>query len=417
MLFLLLNLCLVLFIIRPQDFMVSLYGTPLVFIVMSGLGFAWIFSQLEKKVETNIDMFFMAFFLVVVLSGVLTFDFSYAIDNIVETLKIAIIYSCAVTIINTEKKLVSSFWFLTSLISVVAFMAILQKYGYDIAGTGMYWASDKQVWQIRGVGIFDNPNDLAYSVLPASALSLSTLLLDKRLFVRAISFLVMTLTFYCVYLTNSRGGYLALGVLIIVVLNYCITNIAYKKVFVLVVFCCFIGVFFSISDSYRGDESSMGRVEAWSYGMEMLSENPLFGVGKGMFTDNYVRGSHNSYVRAGAELGFVGFYVFMGILCWCVMSLKFISTSSELSRYKIYSIALISYVFSFMVGSLFSTRTYSILFVIIASFISALVRIINNNSEFSKQNRLLIDMFWNSKIFFISVASIVIWKVFLIQTW
>jgi O-antigen ligase len=249
------------------------------------------------------------------------------------------------------------------------------------------------------------------------SVSFAFLLLDKRAIVRLFAFSIVLLTSYCVYLTNSRGGFLAHLTLLIVICNYAISNITFKKIVLVISLCCLVFVFTTKSKDYRSDESAMGRVEAWSAGMSMLLQNPFFGVGKGNFIENHSRDSHSSYVRAGAELGFVGLYVFIGIMFWSVTSLNKIISSDELDQYKIFAVALVSYIYTFMVGSLFSTRTYDILLLIMVAFVSSLVRIVISNNKLLVCDMFAIESFINKRIILISIASVVVWKIFLIQTW
>jgi O-antigen ligase len=417
MLYQLLNIYLAVTILRPQDFLGPLKGTPLVFIIMSVLGCMWFLSNIDKKIKTNIDKIILSFFAVIILSGVFTLYPSYAVNNAVDVIKIALIYICIVTIIDTEEKFAKSLWLFTVLISLVALMAVLQPHGYDVTGAGMYWASDKEVWQIRGVGIFDNPNDLAYSILPSAAVSLACLLFDKRIPVKLFSSGILLILSYCLYLTYSRGGFLAYITLCVIILNYAISNVTFKKIVLLVSACCLVVVFATKTKDYRSDESAMGRVEAWSAGMSMFTHNPLFGVGKGNFNENHKRDSHNSFVRAGSELGFVGLYAFIGILFWGLRSLRLIINGTGLEQYKMYAVALLAYLCAFMVGSVFSTRTYDILLVIAAAFISVLVRLVLSKNKTSLNETFGIEKLWNKKIFIFTVSTVVIWKIFLIQTW
>ena len=63
----------------------------------------------------------------------------------------------------------------------------------------------------------------------------------------------------------------------------------------------------------NGDDSAYGRVEAWYEGIQMFKSSPVFGVGKGMFTDFNNLTAHNSYMLVLAELGFVGSIFFLGL--------------------------------------------------------------------------------------------------------
>ena len=76
----------------------------------------------------------------------------------------------------------------------------------------------------------------------------------------------------------------------------------------------------------RLDDSALGRLDTWQSGVRKVAHNPLFGVGQ--FPENYrsyarklvhweARDAHNSFVKAAAEAGFVGFIPFMAlVLSW-----------------------------------------------------------------------------------------------------
>jgi O-antigen ligase len=73
------------------------------------------------------------------------------------------------------------------------------------------------------------------------------------------------------------------------------------------------------------DDSALGRLDMWQSGIRMLAHNPVFGVGFGEFPANYQaharnpvqwepRDAHNSFVKAAAETGLVGFIPFMALV-------------------------------------------------------------------------------------------------------
>jgi len=71
------------------------------------------------------------------------------------------------------------------------------------------------------------------------------------------------------------------------------------------------------------EESAEGRIDAWYEGFYMLAHQPLFGVGKGQFVDHNYLTAHNSYVLALAELGFIGYFVWISnIVLTIVMARK-----------------------------------------------------------------------------------------------
>ena len=67
-----------------------------------------------------------------------------------------------------------------------------------------------------------------------------------------------------------------------------------------------------MSNMSAAEESANGRLDAWYAGFQMFKDNPLFGVGQGMFTDYHYLTAHNSYMLVLSELGFFGSIFFMG---------------------------------------------------------------------------------------------------------
>ncbi|NND28008.1 MAG: O-antigen ligase family protein [Myxococcales bacterium] len=70
------------------------------------------------------------------------------------------------------------------------------------------------------------------------------------------------------------------------------------------------------------DESAQGRLDMWASGLRMTVNNPVFGVGFGQFPENFEsyartpvvwgpRDAHNSFIKAAAETGLLGFIPFM----------------------------------------------------------------------------------------------------------
>jgi O-antigen ligase len=63
----------------------------------------------------------------------------------------------------------------------------------------------------------------------------------------------------------------------------------------------------------EADESSMERLEAWSAGLHMFTSSPIWGIGKGQFTEHHIRTAHNTFMLVLAELGLVGLVLWIGM--------------------------------------------------------------------------------------------------------
>ncbi|MEW6258923.1 MAG: O-antigen ligase family protein [Thermodesulfobacteriota bacterium] len=411
-----------LIIIRPQDFVAGVKDTRLVFYTMGVLLPAWFMAPFEKKLfQSPQDRFVLLFYCWFVMSTLTLFWIAYTVETFTETLKLALIYYFTVTIVDSEQRLKTACWTMVFFMSLVALMGVLQYYGIDWTGAGMMWSDDKQVWQIRGIGFFDNPNDLAYSVVLVVPFMLGLFFATDSVLVRAAAFSVLYLNAYCIYLTRSRGGQLALGVCLLTWTYLWLTDPVWKKRIRVVVLIGILVIFSVQTGGYRDDESAMGRIEAWVAGFAMMQAHPLLGVGKGQFLEYFPRDAHNSYVRAGAELGVVGLYAFIGILFFSFMSLRHAPSETLHIKWRLYHSSMGSFLASFAVASLFSSRIYDAVFMTVVSLTGILGRLMSQEAQeegIEELPTVLVEKgVWNKQVFGLTIATIVVWKLFLVQVW
>jgi putative inorganic carbon (hco3(-)) transporter len=411
-------------IIRPQDFMDAVKDMPIVFGVMMVLLTAWLLSNEDKKLIRNVqDKYYIIFFTMIVISTLSVGWLGYTFTILEETLKVALIYWFIISIVSSEQRFKTTIWAMIVLMTLVAGMGILQHFGYDITGVGMLWAEDKKLWQIRGAGLFNNPNDLAYSVSLVLPFALGFFLSTSDPLVKFTTLSMLIISGFCIYLTHSRGGYLAATMCIATWFYYWISRKDMRRLVLFAGIIVVIAAFSIQTKDYREDKSSMGRVEAWAAGMEMLQQHPFIGIGKGQFIEHHERDSHNSYVRAGAELGVIGLFAFIGILFSSFRSLQSEILPDPGSDMKIYRVGLISYLSSYAVGSIFSTRTYDIIFMIIIALAGVVSRISMDRISLDKPETEVSqvaesrDKILNQKVIGLTLLTIIIWKIFLIQTW
>ncbi len=324
-------------IIRPQDFVTGLEGSRLVLYLMVILLFGLLFSPVEKKILRSPQDKFAGLFLFSCVFSVLgTFWISGIVDTTIETFKIVLMYYSIVIIVDSEVKLRVAIWTMIILMAIVGLMGVLQYHGYDITGAGMRWASDKSVWQIYGIGNFDNPNDMAYSTVLVVPFGLGLLFLGKGFLGRLGGLILLGISIYCIYLTRSRGGQVALAACLFSWAYFWLRNPKIKRIMVIFAIGGVLAVAVAQATGYRDDESSMGRIEAWSEGWQLLKSHPLTGVGKQNFIEYHERDTHNSFVRAGAELGLFGLYCFVGILYGVGLTIKRLQDPSVEIEWRLY---------------------------------------------------------------------------------
>jgi len=182
------------------------------------------------------------------------------------------------------------------------------------------------------VGLLGDPNDLALVLLIYVPLFVE-LALDARGLLRLFGITMFGILVMGLLATVSRGGALGLVVALGCTL-YDRGRLSIRLLAAPTVAAVIVGmlVLAGVNDRSSGaltpgqlDDSALGRLDMWQSGIRMLAHNPVFGVGFGQFPDNYqtyarnpvhweARDAHNSFVKAAAETGLVGFIPFMALV-------------------------------------------------------------------------------------------------------
>jgi len=407
-------------IIRPQDFVPGLKGLSLVQYSMTFFLTVLLFSPIEKRpFQSPQDKFAGLFFVSIALSSLTLFWITNIVNITMYALRTAVMYYFVVIIVNDEEKFKKATWTAVVLMWFVGLMGILQYHGYDISGGGMTFAPHKGVWQIRGIGMFDNPNDLAYSVVLVVPFALGLLFQTKSFLIRIVALILFSTSIYCIYLTRSRGGQLALFTTLGSWMYLWINNPKWRRR-MLFAGGVFLLLIFSVKTAgYREDASAMGRIESWAEGWQMIKSQPLVGVGKDQFIEHHNVDSHNSFVRAGAELGLFGLYAFVGMVYYAVITIFEIQRMPESRKWRPYYAGFGGFVVSYVIASLFSTRTYDLVFLITIALLGVLGRMaLAGTDKVNSDGILFPDAHLRNKyVFGLSTAVLIGWYLFLRQVW
>lgn len=191
-----------------------------------------------------------------------------------------------------------------------------------------YLSGENLVEGYRGawLGLYGNPNDLAYVMAMLVALAIGIVLstelkLSKLIATGCIGLYIITILF-----THSRMGFLCLLTIIFITLLRSQQRIRNALlVFITVAICLpFISSTYwervQTITTYEQDRSSVGRLEAWEAGIKMFEDYPFLGVGAGCYILGWHQDSqeqpaqvltaHNTFFQALGELGFFGFIFF-----------------------------------------------------------------------------------------------------------
>jgi putative inorganic carbon (HCO3(-)) transporter len=222
-------------------------------------------------------------------------------------------------------------------------------------------------FRVMKKGLFGDPNDLALTLI--AILPFTILQRRSGAYVRNVLFvwLPVAVIVYGVYVTRSRGGVLALACVIGLLVRQRLGNslsVAVSGVMVMALLAAgFVG-----SRSMSIDKSASGRIEMWSAGLQNIKQSPVWGIGFGNFDAINDKAAHSAYVQSFAELGMVGYLLWLGMLMLTLDDLRLIhaSTNAEGAELRKWARAIQISLIGFLVGSIFLSRAYDVqLFILI----------------------------------------------------
>ncbi len=258
--------------------------------------------------------------------------------------------------------------------TVVGLMAI-----YDYIEVG-----DTSLEQARIGGIATHSNSLAaffnyYIFLPFGFFLMNSK--RSKFWLLLIPFLIQ---FRGIMVTFSRGGYIAFAAGL-----YAINFFRSKLLFFLTLVATWIivlnpiflpsGIRFRMSQTFTNkvsyvqmdkdvedsvDGSTRSRIEIWKGALKMISEQPIFGVGYGLFFPliaNYWIGgfsidAHNTYLIIAAEMGVPALVTFILIILMVTWNTFQLYRTTEDPYTKAFALGFLGGLFGLMVSNMFGSR-------------------------------------------------------------
>jgi O-antigen ligase len=239
----------------------------------------------------------------------------YALESVSDLLKMAIVFFFIANCANTERRLRGVIW-------TVVIGGLLPAFGTLHNYTQGNIVEGRTAW----VGIFANPNEVAYSLvilLPLAAFLAAGLGLIPRLALLGVALVFVA----AILVTFSRGGLVGL-VTVMGLYAWRKRSIVLQGVMVALVAAALVlaGRFWSRGEGFQNlnqDNSFQERLATSQAGLAMFADHPLFGVGLGcsviawpLYAPEglYTRGAlvtHNTFVQALGETGAIGFIPFV----------------------------------------------------------------------------------------------------------
>jgi hypothetical protein len=268
----------------------------------------------------------------------------------------------------------------------IAALAVASKYGFDPLGGNSATEGMMKGRLILNLSVFNNPNALAHSVIPAVPL-FYYLFYWRRTAAKA-GLLLLGIPLYCIFLTQSKGAFVSGFATVLATLTF--GRSKFVQILILVLAISFgYGALYKLPrmselNHAQSDPAIEGRIAALTFGLSLMRANYL-GIGLGNFEEvffkrgplekirvprmfhfglmgvrkkfievaiHYVKATHCAYNQNGAELGYFGLFLFVGLLYCCVRTLllvKSVDDDEERIRRTLFAMVVAYAVSSWMV--------------------------------------------------------------------
>ncbi len=365
----------IIIIFRPQDFIPELANVR-VALIMAIIILAFFLTHKVLKREsinflaTRQNLLMILMLIIVPVSVLVNSGLKLAWEQFNEFLTIFFLFFMVSNVTENFEKMKKLITVIVICVAMISLNGLLQHFrGYDVIGR------TPLLGRIRWVGIFGDPNDLALlinSFFPLLLLYSTGRGVGRG--VRFLSILAGAVFLLAVYYTDSRGGFLALAAVLVL--------FAYKRWGFLRAFLVASGAFVAIFLVGLGrmtnlspyEASASGRVFAWIHGLVMLKNNPVIGIGFQEFYANHGLAAHSAFIECMAELGLVGYLVWMTLLYTAVSGLirsERYETDRSVHRYLVFLQLAFA---GFIVSSIFLNQAYSPVLYIIVALSSVIVK-------------------------------------------
>lgn len=272
----------------------------------------------------------LGLFALVGLSASWSYWPKYTFDTFADGLKYLAVFFLVANVVDTEVRL-------AKIVRVLAVASCIPAIGaiWSHAHGEHLVEGDRAGW----IGIFANPNDLAYHLVIGVAMVLAASSSATSRLHKVAWWTLLAPILYGILLTQSRGGMFAACV---VVLFWALR--AVKRAPLILGAACVVAAVVFISPNnpwsrrtqeataYGEDISARGRIDAWRTGLNIAKERPMTGVGAGAFMIAWpefapgdageVRTQHNTFVQLLSELGIPALLLFIGAILGAVLGMR-----------------------------------------------------------------------------------------------
>lgn len=385
-------LLIVLYIVAPGDIfpiLPTLKLTP----VLTWLAFAYLAFRSDEHARLlthKQTALLLIFYLLLPLSLLVHLSPRAALLSLFEFLPNLILYALILATAHTLRSLQYIIFLIILLQLLLASIGILQYSGQtadspwilnQLSGLDEY-DDNTYIRRLQALGTLNDPNAFAQFLVSALPLWWSFSITKHKLLFQTLRLACIFVILYATYLTRSRGAYIGLIALVLLLIRSKYGNSA--AAFLLVA-CVVILLPVGIAGRRISLEDGGDRLAIWSDGLGMFFASPMIGVGYRQFSELSAYTAHNSFLLVLTELGLVGGFV------WCalfVLSHKQINyallNDSKFFTGDQYRQLLLSVQFSlylYLVMGFFLSRTYHVLLYILLALVVSAISLVRDTAN------------------------------------
>jgi len=296
--------------VRPQSIYPALDFIPYAQTLLIATLVVSIFQGILFRVKNVENGLILAFVSIVILSSIFAYSPAASLETLLEMIIWVFVYFMFINIINTERR------FFIVLLSFLLYSFKMSQFGFRSWVSIGFAFRD---WGVTGApGYFHNAGELGVQLCIFLPL-VSYFIVSLRKYwskPKLVFFLLFPLTAVGSIIATSSRGALVAGLAVIV---WMMLKSKSKIRGIAIVLLILPIVFLSIPDQQIArleqvgvDQTSENRLLRWEYGINVMHDNPVLGIGYNNW--GVYRGgglSHNIFIDAGAELGYTGLLIFL----------------------------------------------------------------------------------------------------------
>ena len=307
------------------------------------------------------------------------------VDFLIKTI---LIFLVLVNVVRTEMRM-KLLIYLALAVSIYLCIHLINDYR---AGVFKIGAAETNTQRVAGAikGLFDNSNDLALHLVTMIPLAFVLALENKNPLRRIIFWGTTLLMIAAVIITFSRGGFLGLIAMALLLMRKIGRRNKTMALGALVLGAVFFvavapGAYAGrLSSIFTGSDltgSSSQRTEIFKRSVMVALRYPIFGVGLGNFHHKSAQelGTHNAYTQVAAETGIAAMVLYIIFMVHPLRKLRMIERElyerNEASRFYYLAIGLQASLVGYMVASFFAAVAYQWYIYYLVAYAIALRRI------------------------------------------